>query len=129
KKSGRALSEFQQMDRNGDGFLTVEEVLSWQAIQNKGKGGNGQVAGGPSPGMGGPRGGGNFGGPPGGGNFGPPGGGRGGKFGPPNGGAGADRGGNRGGPRGFGPNNGQDTRPADNGGKQGGRRNRQNGGG
>jgi Ca2+-binding EF-hand superfamily protein len=35
KKSGRPLSEFQAMDRNGDGFLTAEEVLHYQADQNK----------------------------------------------------------------------------------------------
>jgi hypothetical protein len=27
RKSGRSIAEFQRMDRNGDGFLTVEEVL------------------------------------------------------------------------------------------------------
>jgi Ca2+-binding EF-hand superfamily protein len=132
KKTGRPLNEFQQMDRNGDGFLTVEEVLSWQAAQNKGKGGNGTVvAGGPSPG--GP--GGNFGAPPGGNFSGPPGGPGGNRWnGPPGGNPGGNRGngppgGNRrGGPGGFGPNNGADNQTPD-GGQRGGRRNRQNGGG
>ena len=125
KKTGEPLSRFLEIDRNGDGFLTVEEVLSWQAIQNKAKGGNGQaVAGnGPSQGMGGPRA--NFqgGGPPRGGfpNGGPPGGWRGGN--------GGGRG-NWGGPRGnFGPNNGASNQPQDGGGQRGGRRNRQSGGG
>ena len=31
KTSGRSLEEFEQIDRNGDGFLTVEEVLRYQA--------------------------------------------------------------------------------------------------
>ena len=141
KKSGQPLSEFQKMDRNGDGFLTVEEVLAYQAIQNKGKGGNGQVASnGPSPGNGGPRGGGfqgggppgafQGGGPPGGfQNGGPPGGWRGG----PPGGGNSGNGGNRwngGGPRGgAGPNNGATNQPQDAGGQRGQRRPRQNGGG
>jgi Ca2+-binding EF-hand superfamily protein len=135
KKSGQPLSEFQKMDRNGDGFLTVEEVLAYQAIQNKGKAGNGQVAGnGPSPGNGSPRGGGfqgggppgTFqGGPPGGfQNGGPPGGWRGG---PPGGGNGGNRG-NWSGPRG-GPNNGAANQPQDAGNQRGQRRTRQNGGG
>jgi Ca2+-binding EF-hand superfamily protein len=143
KKTGRPLSEFQQMDRNGDGFLTVEEVLSWQAIQNKGKGGNGgtQVAGGPSPGTPGQRGpGGGFNGPPGGAFNGPPGGGNGGNRwngGPPGGGNGGNRwnggppGGGNGGNRwnGAGQNNGASNQQQDGGQRGGGRRNRQNGGG
>jgi Ca2+-binding EF-hand superfamily protein len=36
KNSGRSLEEFQRMDRNGDGFLTVEEVLFYEA-QKKAK--------------------------------------------------------------------------------------------
>ena len=140
KKSGKPLLEFQKMDRNGDGFLTVEEVLAYEAIQNKGKAGNGQVAGnGPSPGNGSPRGGGfqgggppgTFqGGPPGGfQNGGPPGGWRGG----PPGGGNSGNGGNRwngGGPRGgAGPNNGAANQPQDAGNQRGQRRTRQNGGG
>jgi Ca2+-binding EF-hand superfamily protein len=137
KKTGRELSEFQKMDRNGDGFLTVEEVLAYQASQNKGKTGT-VVAGGPSPGngpggnFGGPQGGG-FGGPPGGPggqrwNGGPQGGGNNGggnrwNGGPPGGGNGG--GGRRGG---MGPNSGADNQPQD-GGQRGGRGRRQNGGG
>lgn len=34
KASGRSLEEFQRMDRNNDGFLTIEEVLRYTA-QNK----------------------------------------------------------------------------------------------
>jgi Ca2+-binding EF-hand superfamily protein len=33
KKSGRPLEEFFSMDRNGDGFLTVDEVMRYQAEQ------------------------------------------------------------------------------------------------
>lgn len=42
KASGRSLEEFQRMDRNNDGFLTIEEVLRYTA-QNKGNS-NQQVA-------------------------------------------------------------------------------------
>jgi Ca2+-binding EF-hand superfamily protein len=35
KDSGRPLEEFQKMDRNGDGYLTVEEVLYYFAAQDK----------------------------------------------------------------------------------------------
>jgi hypothetical protein len=43
KASGRPISEFQRMDRNNDGFLTVEEVLSYlaqtgQLNSNQGRG-------------------------------------------------------------------------------------------
>jgi len=41
KVSGRSLAEFRAIDRNNDGFLTVEEVLYWQSQQ---KGGAGQAA-------------------------------------------------------------------------------------
>src|SRR5262249_9488493 len=47
KKTGRPLSEFKAMDRNGDGFLTVEEVLRFQADQNK-KNGTMTASSGPS---------------------------------------------------------------------------------
>jgi Ca2+-binding EF-hand superfamily protein len=63
KDSGRPLEEFQKMDRNGDGYLTVEEVLYYFAAQDKAtaklKGGSKNVAS-ASAGPGGPRG---FGGP------------------------------------------------------------------
>jgi Ca2+-binding EF-hand superfamily protein len=62
KDSGRPLEEFQKMDRNGDGYLTVEEVLYYLAAQDKAtaklKGGSKNVASAGGPG--GPRG---FGGP------------------------------------------------------------------
>src|SRR5438309_398599 len=35
KASGRPLDEFFKMDRNGDGFLTVQEVLYYTSGQNK----------------------------------------------------------------------------------------------
>src|SRR5262249_48816913 len=44
KVSGRSIEEFQRMDRNNDGFLTVEEVLAYQAKmagRNPGSPGNG----------------------------------------------------------------------------------------
>jgi len=86
KKAGRPLSEFQAMDLNGDGFVTVEEALRYMKGQGKnvaanapsnGFGGAPSFGGSPSyggapsyggpPGMGGPPGGGSpgFGGPPG----------------------------------------------------------------
>jgi hypothetical protein len=37
KVSGRPLSEFQAMDRNNDGFLTVEEVLAYEAKMGSGR--------------------------------------------------------------------------------------------
>jgi hypothetical protein len=118
KATGQPLKDFLAMDLNGDGFLTVEEVLHYQAEQNKRSGGNGVTPGnGTSPGgpgsFGGPQGG--FGGPPGGFRGGPPGGFRGGPpggfgggqpgAGPPgNSGGGNNRGQFRGnGPRGAGP--------------------------
>ena len=60
KKTGRPLSEFQAMDRNGDGFLTAEEVLHYLAEQNKTKGGTAVASNGTTPGgftPGGPSGG------------------------------------------------------------------------
>lgn len=87
KNSGRPLDEFFKIDRNGDGFLTVEEVLHYVANQNKANG-----KGPASPG-------GNGGGPPGGSVAGPPNG-----SGPPgnsprNGGGGGPRNGGGGGRR------------------------------
>src|SRR5207253_1806914 len=38
KTSGRAIEEFVRMDRNGDGFLTVDEVLYYEAKRNGGAG-------------------------------------------------------------------------------------------
>jgi Ca2+-binding EF-hand superfamily protein len=67
KLTGRSLDEFFKMDRNGDGFLTVEEVLRYEAEQKKGSGG--RTAGGPGSATFSPPGGG---GPPGPGNGGPP---------------------------------------------------------
>jgi hypothetical protein len=46
KASGRPIEEFLKMDRNNDGFLTVQEVLSYLA---KNKGATTAVAGGPAP--------------------------------------------------------------------------------
>jgi len=68
KDSGRSIEEFQKMDRNGDGYLTVEEVLYYLAQQDKataklkGKSGNSASA---SAGQGGPGGFRPGGGPPG----------------------------------------------------------------
>lgn len=68
KTTGLPLKQFTDMDRNGDGFVTVEEVLRYEAEQNKARGGNGTMVAGTMPG--GFRGsGGNFSGPPPGGNF------------------------------------------------------------
>ena len=39
KASGRSLDEFRRMDRNGDGFLTVEEVLFYEAQKREKAGG------------------------------------------------------------------------------------------
>jgi Ca2+-binding EF-hand superfamily protein len=36
KTSGRPLEEFDAIDRNGDGFLTVDEVLRYEAMQRSG---------------------------------------------------------------------------------------------
>jgi Ca2+-binding EF-hand superfamily protein len=36
KVSGRSLDEFNKIDRNGDGFLTVDEVLYYEASQGRG---------------------------------------------------------------------------------------------
>jgi Ca2+-binding EF-hand superfamily protein len=50
KAGGRTTSEFLAMDANGDGFLTVEEVLRHQKVLNKDKTSTGDkaVAGGPN---------------------------------------------------------------------------------
>jgi Ca2+-binding EF-hand superfamily protein len=137
KAAGQPLKDFLAMDRNGDGFLTAEEVLSYQAQQNKRNGGNGGMTASNNPsqadgpgGFGGPRGNfggspGNSGGPPSGGFGGPPPG----RFGgPPPGGFGGD-------PRGAGPpgnpgggnDRGQFRGNGQRGGRQG-RGNRQGGG-
>lgn len=95
RAAGQPLDRFLAMDRNGDGFLTVEEVLRYEAEQNKARGGNAMAANnGNGAGGFGRRNGGGF-GPPSGfgqgspGNFGPPSG----NFGPGNdNGPGGDRG-------------------------------------
>jgi Ca2+-binding EF-hand superfamily protein len=84
KNSGRPLDEFFKIDKNGDGFLTVEEVLRYVADQNK-PNGKGPASPGGSPGA-------SAGGPPGGGSAGPPNGNGGG---PRNGGGGPRGGGRR----------------------------------
>ena len=48
--SGRSFDDFFKMDRNGDGFLTVEEVLRFEADQKKGPGGNGTMTAANAPG-------------------------------------------------------------------------------
>jgi Ca2+-binding EF-hand superfamily protein len=125
KRSGRSMAEFNKIDRNGDGFLTVDEVLRYvgQPVDGNGDSGGspgtrGSFAGGP-PSFGGnggpggpPRFGGWGGGGPGAGMWGgggPPGGGqwgnRGGGGGPGAGRGGMDRGGRQGGgfrPQGMG---------------------------
>jgi Ca2+-binding EF-hand superfamily protein len=69
KSSGRSLEEFRKIDRNNDGFLTIDEVMRYVGEQKKGTGsvGNGVAARGPggAPGFGGRQG---FGGFPGRGN-------------------------------------------------------------
>jgi Ca2+-binding EF-hand superfamily protein len=50
KASGRSLDEFMKMDRNGDGFLTVDEVLRYQAL-TKAKSGAPSGPGGPGGGF------------------------------------------------------------------------------
>jgi Ca2+-binding EF-hand superfamily protein len=98
-KDGRGVDEFRRLDRNDDGFLTVEEVMADQRAQNRQPGDstsmyaradNGNVGGRGGMGFGGPGGGrgrGGFGGGPNGDGMGP-GGGRGGRgrggFGGPN---------------------------------------------
>jgi hypothetical protein len=37
KSGGKSVSEFERLDRNGDGFVTVEELL--YLLQRQGKGG------------------------------------------------------------------------------------------
>jgi Ca2+-binding EF-hand superfamily protein len=92
KSSGRPLDEFFKIDRNGDGFLTVEEVLRYVADQNKANGKGSASPGSPGANAGPPNGG----GPPGGGSAGPPNGNGGG---PRNGGGGGPRNGGGGGRR------------------------------
>jgi Ca2+-binding EF-hand superfamily protein len=50
KESGRSLDEFQEMDRNNDGFLTVEEVLRYEGQKKTllAKAGNGPTPNGRS---------------------------------------------------------------------------------
>ena len=43
KVSGRTLKEFQEIDRNNDGFLTVDEVLAYDAKQKSGAASGGTV--------------------------------------------------------------------------------------
>src|SRR5262249_32625775 len=81
KATGQPLETFLKMDRNGDGFLTIEEVLRYEADQKKANGALASNSSGSTPGgfngtpgaFGGPGGfappGGNFSGPPQGGNF------------------------------------------------------------
>jgi len=74
RANGRSIEEFRKIDRNDDGFLTVDEVLRFEKLA---RGGNGTaVAGTPSPGQGGGFGQGGFGGGQGGGRGGGQGGGR-----------------------------------------------------
>jgi len=53
KASGRSVDEFQAMDRNGDGFLTVQEILRYTALAQKNPAG-GSPSGGGSASGGGP---------------------------------------------------------------------------
>jgi Ca2+-binding EF-hand superfamily protein len=147
KATGRSIEEFQKYDRNGDGFLTVEEVLRVEAA-NKPAGSTGQqvanvprgqggFGGGPGGfgGMrlnwGGQQGGGAWGGQPGRGWGGQPGGGWGGQ---PGGGWGGQPGGGWGGqPGGGGPRGNWGGTPGGgqgdpNGGGRGGRGGRNRGG-
>ncbi len=51
KAGGRSIAEFEKIDRNHDGFLTIAEVLRYTADQAKSNGGTGlgtQTAGGPN---------------------------------------------------------------------------------
>jgi Ca2+-binding EF-hand superfamily protein len=56
KVSGRSLDEFNKIDRNGDGFLTVDEVLRYEASQGRGAQPGGgaffSISGGTAPAMG-----------------------------------------------------------------------------
>jgi Ca2+-binding EF-hand superfamily protein len=109
KNSGRSMREFEAMDRNGDGFLTIDEVLRSVGV-TPGGGENG-LAGGPSGGGFGGNGWGGFGGSGmGGGMGGSPDGRRSFMMGPPGGNGGFGKGmggpGMGGGPRGGGPRGG-----------------------
>jgi Ca2+-binding EF-hand superfamily protein len=115
--SGRSLDEFQEMDRNNDGFLTVEEVLRYEAQKKTlvAKAGNGPIpngsSGGPPSAMMGGRGG-PPGGFPGGGRGGPPGGFTRGPGGPPGpGGSSGDRSNSGGRGRGRGGSSRGDSSP------------------
>jgi Ca2+-binding EF-hand superfamily protein len=39
KATGESLDKFRQIDRNNDGFITIDEAMRWQAEQNKNGGG------------------------------------------------------------------------------------------
>jgi Ca2+-binding EF-hand superfamily protein len=63
KASGEPLEKFRQIDKNNDGFLTIDEVMRWTAEQNKNGSGTQSIGGNrfvanQGPGNG-PRGGGN----------------------------------------------------------------------
>jgi Ca2+-binding EF-hand superfamily protein len=60
RANGRSIDEFRKIDRNDDGFLTVDEVLRYEKLSGSGNGT--AVAGMPSPGQGGGFGQGGFGG-------------------------------------------------------------------
>src|SRR5205814_1952 len=71
-KDGRSVEDFQRLDRNDDGFLTVEEVMADVRAQNRQPGDttsmyaradNGNLGGGGGMGFGGPGGGRGRGGP------------------------------------------------------------------
>jgi hypothetical protein len=115
KTSGRSIQEFEQMDRNGDGFLTIDEVMRYEAAQAKKRGNTpgGNVfalGGGGRPGGFGGFGGQNFGGGNGGRpNFGGGGNGGGPNFGPGNFGGRNGGGGGRNGRNGNGRNFGGGT--------------------
>ena len=139
-KDGRSVEEFQRLDRNDDGFLTVEEVMADVRAQNRQPGDSTSMYARADNGNSGGRGGMGFGGPGGGRGRGPggpngdgmgprggPGGGRG-RFGGPNSDGGSDQatpfwmpggGGPGGRGRGFGPDGGVGGGPGA--GRRGGR--------
>ena len=53
KKSGRSIKEFKEYDRNGDGLITIDEVLLVVRLQAKAKGDGQALASGSPGGMGG----------------------------------------------------------------------------